>query len=127
MAPSHDTSITAKLQRIRGILSVIAYRFWNFREVDVSRDFLKSGTLARDIPEKPPLGAEKNWNTNWELAKPIYGSDTSGRNWYLKLRDLPAKTRGRKVASLDKSVSRRAQEKSRIQFPERPERQKRGG
>ena len=42
-----DSSVpTSKLQRLRGFLSVVAYRMWKFRATAASRSFLKYVPVA---------------------------------------------------------------------------------
>ena len=84
---TNASSSAAQLQNTRLSLTVISYRMWNFRNMDVSRSFLKSRPLERGISAKPPHGAQKNSNTTWKLAKPLYGLATSCRGWSLTLRD----------------------------------------
>ena len=60
---------TVQLQRIRLRLAVIAYLKWNFRVMDVSGAFLRSGLLARQAYTKLPRGKEED-NVAWDLTKP---------------------------------------------------------
>ena len=57
---ANASSQTAQLQSLRMCLAVIAYRMWNFRSVDGSRAFVRSGPLERDAYSQLPRWVGKD-------------------------------------------------------------------
>ena len=73
---TNATAPAVQLQIPRSVLAVIAYRRWNFRAVDVSRGFLRSGPLKSDTYAKLP-GGVANGNVSRKLLNPLYGLSTA--------------------------------------------------
>ena len=80
-AESNASAPTVQLQSIRLRLAVIAYRKRNFRVMDVSGAFSRSGHLRRDTYVKLPAWAEED-NVTRKLLEPLYGMSTSCKDWY---------------------------------------------
>ena len=72
---------TVQLQSIRLCLAVISFRKWDFRAMDVSRAFLRSGPLKRGTYVQLPKGVEDD-RVAWKLSKPLSGLSTSCKDWY---------------------------------------------
>ena len=75
-----------QLQSIRVVLDVIAYRKWNYREMDVPKAFLRRGALERETYSELPGGVETK-NISCGLPKPRYGLITACQYWYVTIRD----------------------------------------
>ena len=73
---SNASAPTVQLQNIMVVLSVIAYRKWDFRAMDVSSAFLTCGHLERETYAELPDGAEKE-NIACGLLRPLYGMRTA--------------------------------------------------
>ena len=86
---------TVKLQIIRAVAAVIAYRKLNFRAMDAPCAFLMDGHLKREEYAKLPDGVEKE-NIAPDQLKPLYGTGTARKDWCETARDFPAEECGRK-------------------------------
>ena len=67
---------TTQLQRAISVLTIISYRRWNFRVMDVARAFLKSAHLGIVIYAKTPYFSECKDVETREVSKPLYGLRT---------------------------------------------------
>ena len=94
-AESNASSPTVQLQSLRMCLSVIAYRKWNSRAMNVSRAFVRSGPLELDTYAQLPRGVEKG-NISWKLLKPVYGLRAAGKDRGGNIRNIAAKECGGK-------------------------------
>ena len=70
-------------------LALIAYGKWNFRVMDVSWAFLRSGHWKRDTYGKLPEESEKD-NVARKLLKPLFVLSTACKDWYKNIRDFLA-------------------------------------
>ena len=80
---------TVQLPTIRVVLDVIAYRWWDFRAMDVSSAFLRSGALKRETCATLPGGVE-NGNIACKLLNPLYSLSTACKGRRETIRDFLA-------------------------------------
>ena len=92
-------SPTVQLESVRIIMAVSAVRNWEFGVIDVSRAYLQSANLEREVYVRPPKGAEKNANTYWKAKKPLYGLSDSTKNWTKTIQAWVESVGGKKTLS----------------------------
>ena len=86
----HAFAPTEQLHSLRAELAATGYRAWDFRVMDVAREFLKSTPLAGGlwyICDAPPLFSGNDSVVRWGLLQPLYGPPTARIEWYLTIRD----------------------------------------
>ena len=71
--PAENTSApTVDIGTARTLMAISAIQGWHFDTVDVSRAFLQSENLKREVYIMPPSGAAED-NKLWKAIKPLYG------------------------------------------------------
>ena len=89
-------SPTANLETLRVILGIAAIRNYDFGVIDISRAYLQSEDLKRDVYVTPPYGVEKDENIVWKAKKPLYGLSDSTKNWAVTVMKWMAEIGGKK-------------------------------
>ena len=79
---------TISLHTVRAIFAITPIVKWRVRIVDISRAFLQSGNLERELHMRPPRGAENNSNLARKLIKPIYGLRGATKRWRNSFEDF---------------------------------------
>ena len=85
-------SPTAQIETTRTICAIIPILKWNFAVIDVSRAYLQSHDLKRDVYVKPPKGAMEDNEIYWKAKKPLYGLADSTKNWAKTVIDFAIST-----------------------------------
>ena len=85
-------SPTAQIETTRAICAIIPIRGWNFGVIDVSRAYLQSHDLEREVWVIPPSGTDDPEKVCWKAKKPLYGLSDSTKNWAKTLIDFAVKT-----------------------------------
>ena len=88
-----------QLQSISAVMSVIAYRKWDFKLADVSSTLLRYGPLKRETS-----GWAGKENTDWWISKQLYGLSTACKDWGGTIRDSLDGAFVGEVTSMGKSV-----------------------
>ena len=78
-------SSTAQFSAIRSVLSLAAIFKLKLATIDISKAYLQSGELEREIYMRPPDTFMKQPGELWKLKKPAYGLVESGRLWQLTI------------------------------------------
>ena len=85
-------SPTAQIETTRTICAIIPILKWNFAVIDVSRAYLQSHDLERDVYVRPPKGAMEDHEIYWKAKKPLYGLADSTKNWAKTVIDFAIST-----------------------------------
>ena len=78
-------SSTAQFSAIRSVLSLAAIFKLKLATIDISKAYLQSGELEREIYMRPPDTFMKQRGELWKLKKPAYSLVESGRLWQLTI------------------------------------------
>ena len=81
-ATENVSAPTISIHTVRAILAIVPTLGWKIRIVDVSRAFLQSENLERELYLDPPKGAELEANVKWKVLKPIYGLCDATKYWH---------------------------------------------
>ena len=73
---------TISLHTVRALFAVTPVLKWRVRIVDISRAFLQSKELERELYMYPPKGTELDSQTVWRVVKPIYGLCDATKSWH---------------------------------------------
>ena len=74
------------------LLTVAASKGWKIRCSDVTRAFLQSAEIKRDVHVKPPKEADVKKGFCWKLEKTVYGLKDATRGFYLNQGDKLLRT-----------------------------------
>ena len=73
---------TISLHTVRALFAATTVLKWRIRIVDISRAFLHSNELERELYMYPPKGTELDSQIVWEVLKPIYGLRDATKSWH---------------------------------------------
>jgi len=78
-------SQTAQFPVIRSVLSISALFKLKLATLDISKAYMQSGDLSREIYMRPPDAFMTNRGELWKIIKPAYGLVESGRLWQITI------------------------------------------
>ena len=93
--PAENTSApTVDIGTARTLMAIVAIQGWHFETVDVSRAFLQSENLKREVYIIPPQDAAE-YGKLWKAIKPLYGLCDAPQKWYETLQKFLVQIGGR--------------------------------